>query len=303
MANEKIFDDDLPKGNNKKPIDLEPHPSEIYKHTDETKMGNQQYPTEIIDLPSKGLCYPKDNPLSLGTVEMRYMESTEEDILTTENLVRKGLAVDKILKSLIVTKINYDDLLLGDKYALLIAARVMGYGKEYPLEIKCPNPACGETTNIIIDLTSFNDKKIDETLLNRENEYSFELPKSKVVITFKLLTIADDKLIEQELRGLKKIRDVGKKNIKNNDDNDVDPELSTRMKYIITSVNGSRDSKTIRNFADHMLALDARDFRKHLNSMTPTVDSKYIFECAYCEYTKERKMQITPEFFWPDSEL
>ena len=94
-------------------------------------MLENKIPTEIIDLPSKGLLYSKDNPLSSGKIEMKYMTAKEEDILTNSALIQKGTVIDEVVKSLIVTKINYDDLLIGDKDALMVAARVLGYGKDY----------------------------------------------------------------------------------------------------------------------------------------------------------------------------
>jgi hypothetical protein len=90
-----------------------------------------KFPTELVDLPSKGLLYPKDHPLSSGKVELKYMTAKEEDILTNQNYLKDGTVIDKLLQSLIVTKFNYDDLLVGDKNSILIAARVLGYGKDY----------------------------------------------------------------------------------------------------------------------------------------------------------------------------
>ncbi len=90
-----------------------------------------KFPTEVVELPSKGLLYSKDNPLSSGKVEMKYMTAKEEDILTNQNYIKQGSVIDKLLQSLIVSKINYGDLLTGDKNAILVAARILGYGKDY----------------------------------------------------------------------------------------------------------------------------------------------------------------------------
>ena len=78
-----------------------------------------KFPTEVIDLPSKGLLYPKENPLSSGKVEMKYMTAREEDILTNQNYIKNGTVIDELLKSLIITKINYNDLVVGDKNAIM----------------------------------------------------------------------------------------------------------------------------------------------------------------------------------------
>ena len=100
---------------------------------------NVTIPTETIDLPSKGLIYPSDNPLSSGKIEMKYMTAKEEDILTNQNYIQKGIVLDKLLQALIVSKINYSDLIVGDKNAIMVAARVLGYGKDYEFEYNGQN--------------------------------------------------------------------------------------------------------------------------------------------------------------------
>ena len=96
----------------------------------------QKFPTEMVELPSKGLVYPEDSPLRSGQVEMKYMTAKEEDILTNQNYIKQGIVLDKLLKSLIVSKIDYDDLILGDKNAIIVAARILGYGKDYTFKYK-----------------------------------------------------------------------------------------------------------------------------------------------------------------------
>lgn len=282
--------EELLKNNPKQNIQ---NPAEIYNHTDPDK--ESQYPTEIIDLPSHGLVYPSSNPLSIGTIEMKYMTAKEEDILTSQNLVRKGVVIDKLLRSMIVSRINYDDLLLGDKNAIIVAARILAYGGDYPVEQKCPS--CGEINHFSIKLTEFDDKEINYDLLNKDNIYDYILPNSKIPITFKLLTIADDKNVDAELRGLKKIQDTSKNK------SNIDPEFSTRLKYIITSVNGNTDLKIVRLFVESMLSKDTFEFRKHLAKMTPNLDMSYLFECSECDYTTRLTMPMTTEFFWPKSDV
>lgn len=267
-------------------------PAEIYNHTDETKTG--MFPTEICDLPSKGLCYPENNPLSTGKIELKYMTAYEEDILTSQNLIQKGVMIDKLLQSLIVTKINYNDLLIGDKNAIMVAIRIMAYGGQYPIEVKCPS--CPEVNQLVIDLQTIDDKEIDYSKLNRENLYNFTLPASKVNITFKLLTVADDKAIEQELKGLKKIASTSKNDA-------IDREFTTRLKYMIKSVNGDTDIKVIRKFAETMLTRDTKELRKYLNAITPNLNMTYDFECSSCDYTKTMRIPMQVEFFWPDSDV
>ena len=155
-----------------------------------TKKQNQ-FPSEIVTLPSKGILYPADSLLSKGTIEMKYMTAREEDILTNQNLINNGTVIDELLKSLIVSDIDYNQLLTGDKNAILIAARVLGYGKDYSFEYN------EETVNF--DLTSIEDKELDESLvIDGKNEFNFKLPASEVDVTFKFLTHGDESKIQQE---------------------------------------------------------------------------------------------------------
>lgn len=257
----------------------------------------EQYPTEDIELPSKGLCYPEGSLLSKGVLTLRYMTAKDEDILTSENLIKKGTAVDKLLQNLIVDDINFNDLLLGDKNAIMVAARIMAYGSEYPIEVTCPK--CGVVNQLTLNLTDFDDKVIDESILNRLNEYSFTLPFTKKTITFKLLTQMDDKNIDYELKGIKKMDST-----KKDKSNIIEKDLSTRLKYIITSIDGNRENQVIRHFVDNnFLTRDNLEFRKHLSKITPNLDLNYEFECGECEYTAKQRLPITVEFFWPNSDV
>ena len=236
-----------------------------------------KFPTEIIDLPSKGLVYPPENPLSEGKVEMKYMTARSEDILTNQSYIEKGIVLDKLLEDLIVTKINIKDLIVGDKNALLIAARVLGYGKEYKFTIK------GEEHTV--DLSILENKEFDTT--PGTNEFSFTLPHSGNEITYKILTGHDESLIDQEIKGLKKLN------------KNASPELSTRLKYIITSVGGNRETKSIREFVDnYLLARDSRSLREHIKQNQPDVNLTTQVELNSGE--EDVEIPINLNFFWPD---
>ena len=243
--------------------------------------SNNKFPTEVIDLPSKGLLYSKDSPLSSGKVEMKYMTAKEEDILTNQNYIAKGTVIDKLLQSLIVDKkISYNDLLVGDKNALLIAARVLGYGKDYTFDY------AGE--KVTLDLSLLNAKEVDESnFADGKNEFSFTLPASGANITFKLLTHSDETKIAKEIEGLKRIN------------KDASPELSTRLKYMITSVDGDSDTKTIREFVDNrFLARDSRAFRTYVSEIQPDIDLTF-----YPDNGPEKGVTIPlgVNFLWPDA--
>lgn len=235
-------------------------------------------PTEIVELPSKGLLYPEGSELAKGEIEIKYMTAKEEDILTNQSYIRNGTVLDKLLKSVIVSKINFDDLLIGDKNAIMIAARVLGYGAEYSFDYN------GEAQTV--DLSQVENKPLKEELFaNHINEFSFTLPKSQNSITFKLLTHKDEQDINRELEGLKKIN------------KDSSPEMSTRLKYMITSVEGMRDKKDIREFIDTaLLAQDSRALREYIKEIQPDVDLTFFPS----EGSDRVNIPIGISFFWPD---
>jgi len=241
----------------------------------------RQFPTEVIDLPSKGYFYPKDSPLSSGQVEIKYMTAREEDILTSVNLIQKGLAIDKLLESLIVNEdVNIKDILIGDKNAIMIASRVLGYGKNYVVNI--------DNEEVTIDLTALKDKETDLSKYEKgKNEFPFTLPNSKRNITFKILTWGDDELIEKELEALEK---VGA---------EVKSEMTTRLKRRITSVDGDNTLSVINNFVDNeFLAVDSLAFRQYADEITPDVDMTYTYTSILGD-EKEVVVPMTTAFFWP----
>ena len=248
------------------------------------KETKQQFPAEEVTLPSKGLLYPKDSPLRNGILEMKYMTAREEDILTNVNLIENGTVIDKLLESLIITKINFNDLLVGDKDAVLIAARILGYGSDYTFNYN------GEQINV--DLSTIKDKPLDESLIvDGKNEFSFTLPTSKKEVTFKFLTHGDEQKITRELKGLKKLN----KNASN--------DLTTRMKYVLTSIDGDYEIKTIREFVDNeFLARDARELRNYISKIQPSVDLSFDYEDQRGNITTI-DIPVGINFFWPDASV
>jgi hypothetical protein len=245
-------------------------------------------PTETVELPSKGLLYPSGSALSAGKVEMKYMTAKEEDILTNVNYIKNNTVFDKLVQSLLVTKVNYEDLLVADRDALLIAARILGYGSDYTFHYT--NESVDVDQDVTVDLSELNTAYLDESLITPgENEFKYELPSTGTKLTFKLLTVKDEKVIERDLAGYKKISPLSS------------PELSTRLKTIITSVNGNSDKSVIRDFVDnHFLARDSREFRKYLKSVTPGIELK--FDLVTDNYTEEGiAINLDSNFFWPES--
>ena len=245
-------------------------------------MAEFKFPTEVVDLPSKGHFYVEGHPLAKGKVEVKYMTAKEEDILTSQNLIKQGTVIDVLLQSLIVDKtINIQDLLIGDKNAIMVAARVLGYGKDYQFEYD------GEEQTV--DLSKLEPVDIDfKKFTKGVNEFSYELPNSKRTVTFKLLTARDEKNIEVDLKALKKIS------------KERSSELTTRLKRVLLSVDGNNDKTHVNNFVDNeFLSRDSLAFRQHLSSMTPDIDmSTYInVDGEEIEVT----IPVTLRFFWPSS--
>ena len=240
-------------------------------------MAEFKFPTEEVELPTKGLLYPEGHPLRSGKIEIKYMTAKEEDILSNQSYIQKGIVLDKLLESVIVTKVKLKDLLIGDKNAILIAARILGYGATYKVNIN------GEEQSI--DLTQLENKPFDGSdLIEGKNEFSFTLPNSSNLITYKMLDGHEEAKIEAELKGLAKIN------------KDHTPTLTTRLKYTITSVDGDSDKKTIREFVDnYLLARDSRALREHIKQQQPDVDMSYILDNG-----EEVEIPLGLTFFWPD---
>tara|TARA_R100000544_G_C2226729_1_gene61292 strand:- start:3309 stop:4043 length:735 start_codon:yes stop_codon:yes gene_type:complete len=243
-------------------------------------MSEFKLPTEQVELPSKGLLYPETNPLSSGTVEIKYMTAKEEDILTNQSYIKKGIVLDKLLQSLIIDKkINYKDIIVGDKNALLIASRILGYGSTYEFEYNNERQS--------VELSTLENKPFDESYITKgTNSFDYKLPKTEVNISFKILNGKDENDIDRELEGLKKI------------DRDASPEMSTRLKYIITAIEGNPDKKSIREFVDNfLLAQDSRALRNYIKLVQPDVDLTFF----PIGNDNDATIPIGLNFFWPDA--
>ena len=244
-------------------------------------------PTEIVELPSKGLYYPTNHPLSSGTIEIRSMTAKDEDILTTTSFIQQGVVLDKLLQSIIVTDFDYGTIMNGDKTAVLMAARVTAYGPEYDIEVTTPS---GEVRKEQINLGEMDYKELDpEFIPKHENRFKVTLPQSRAVVEIKALTHADEKVVERSIKRLKK-------------PNAPDPTMSTRLKQHILSVNGDGKFTAINNFVENGLSLrDSKALKGFIKRITPDVDTSLEF---YDDDTNEPfriDFPFNTSFFWPDS--
>lgn len=246
------------------------------------------FPTNAVELPSKGLLYAPDSILRQGYVELKFMTAREENILTTESYIKQGIVIDKFLQSMLITKFNYDDLLIGDKDALIVASRIYGYGEKYEVEVTAPS---GKKQKVEIDLTTLTNKELDETLYSTgENEFSYQFENrvGKYDIRFKLLTVGDQRKIDEKL---KKYKTVGS----------ADTQITTRLEHLILSVNGETDSNFIKMFINNEFqAKDARLFREYVAKVTPGVNMQIELLDEETSEPFLANVTIQPNFFWPD---
>tara|TARA_R100000008_G_C3567713_1_gene160153 strand:+ start:263 stop:1120 length:858 start_codon:yes stop_codon:yes gene_type:complete len=251
-------------------------------------------PTEFVDLPSRGVYYPDGHPLKgEEVVELRFMTAKEEDMLTSPALLKKGLAIDRVLQSLIVDqRIKVADMLLGDKSAMIMAARISGYGADYMATVTCP--ACATKTKHFFDLNLAEiyhpeEEKLQEWKVTDKKDGTFEceLPRSKVVLRLRLLTGKDERYLHQMTQKKKK------HNL---------PEAPTTdiLKRIIVSANGETDPIALNKFVENMPAFDSRYLRNALRVLTPTVSNKQEFMCTACGYDQDLEVPFGTEFFWPE---
>ena len=244
-----------------------------------------KFPTEVVELPSKGYFYPEGHSLQSGKVEIKYMTAKEEDILTSQNLIAQGVVIDKLLESLIVDKtIDVNDLLIGDKNAIMVAARILGYGKEYEFTYD------GEEQ--LVDLSTLEEVKLDFSKRERGvNELHFKLPSTERELTFKLLNGKDERRIEEELTARKKVSQ------------DYSAELTTRLKRMILTIDGNADRTYVNNFVDNeFLSRDSLAFRQYLATVTPDVDMSTSIEGKDGSEVSVT-IPVTVRFFWPSASI
>ena len=248
-------------------------------------MSEHKFPTEVIDLPSQGKVYPKDSPLAEGKIELKYMTTREEDILMSENLIKKGVVIDKLLDSLIVTKgVKQTDLLLGDKNAVLVAARILAYGPEYTTEILNPNDN-NEKIKHTFDLSQCPFKELPKDIDYTNNSFEFQTPIGKKKIKFKLLTSADEGLIEKDLKQSKKFG--------------YNTEITTRLRYMIKEIDGESKPEVLNESVQNLLARDSIALRNYIKQITP--DIVLDMEVEIGGEAVDVNIPLTAEFFWPQT--
>jgi len=252
---------------------------------------NWEVPHEVVPLPSQGEMYSPDSKLyKLKKLEIKAMTAKEEDLLTSQALLKTGRAVSEVLKSCITTKnINIDDLLIGDKNALMTAVRITGYGSEYPASVRCG--ACSFQNNVDINLTELPIKFLEiEPVTPGQNRFEYTLPVTKKKIQFKFLTGHDEKERKETLENMQ--RHFGK---------DYEPNVTMFLENVILSVEGIEDKNKIKHFVQHLPAYDSRSLRNYIKDNEPGIDLVHNLTCSNCGAHSEVAVPVTAKFFWPDS--
>tara|TARA_R100000664_G_scaffold33552_1_gene50981 strand:+ start:767 stop:1621 length:855 start_codon:yes stop_codon:yes gene_type:complete len=251
-------------------------------------------PTEFVELPSRGKFYSTDHPLhGKEVIEMRYMTAKDEDILTSPALLKNGVAIDRLIENLIVDKnITANSLLIGDKNAVTLAARISGYGEQYEVNVTCP--ACNATIDHTYDLSEIPhnhgiqpDDDTENVSLTPEGTFIATLPKTQFTAEFRLLNGADESSLERAATKLRKL-------------NLPESSSTSLLKQLVVSINGVNVASEVAMFIDNMPAQDARFLRACVQLVTPNVEMTQNFECTSCGASTEMAVPFTSEFFWPN---
>ena len=257
--------------------------------TDVPQKKESIYPTQVIPLPTKGWFYPEEHPLSSGEIELKEMTAREEDILSNQELIKKGKMLDKLLESVIINRaVKVEEILSPDKDAIFIAIRRFAYDDDYRVIVTCPS--CAKQNTVVIKLGELSYKPFDFDKFQKGlNSFELTLP-SGTTIRYKFLTQTDELAIDAEIKSLLKIS------------KESSNELTTRFCHLITSVNGSEDKGQIRKFASDMRAKDSLAFRRHQRDNSPGVDLTFDFTCTECSHERRLDVPIGASFLWPDVE-
>jgi hypothetical protein len=258
----------------------------------ETGGLNFATPTEFVDLPSKGQYYPENHPLhGQESIEIKYMTAKEEDILSSKTLIKQGVAIDRLLKSVIVdNRVSPETLISGDRNAVLVATRITGYGSEYETRVTCPS--CLTSVDHSFDLADVAVKTSEDG----ENDDSYDItengtivtvtPMTNITVEMKMMTGKDESYLSRliESKRKKKLPET---------------TLTDTLKILVTSLNGETSKDLINKFIKVIPARDSRFLRSVYEKASPNVDMTQDFECSNCGYVTDLEVPFTTDFFWP----
>ena len=246
-------------------------------------------PTEFVELPSQGRFYPQGHPLhGKDSIELRQMTAKEEDMLTSRTLLKKGIALDRVIASIIVDKsIDPDSLLVGDRNAIIIATRVAGYGHIYETKVACPNCSTIQEYSFNLNHANISDGSDARDLgvkFNDNGTFNVTLPVTNVDVCFRLLNGRDEKTFLNGMQADKKT-----KNEKN---------ITRQIAAIIVSLNEDSSMQAKQYFIDNVPSLDSRHLRLAYRLAAPNIDLTQQFECSECGHEQEMEVPLSADFFW-----
>ena len=272
--------------------DSNPIPQHALETNNETPGFSFVIPTEFVNLPSRGLFYPEGHPLhGQSSVEIKQMTAKEEDILTSRSLLKKGVALDRVIENLIMDRnIDPDSLLIGDRNAIIVATRVSGYGHLYSTNVRCPS--CGANQEYSFDLNEvdvYDGEDIDKLDVddNEDGTFNIVLPKTSLNVQFRLLNGYDEKYLAKQ-------SEEGRKS------KGPESNITRQLSRLIVSVNGDQSAEAINYVVNNIPSLDSRHLREAYKLAAPNVDMTQHFECSECDHEQEMEVPLSADFFWPN---
>lgn len=250
-----------------------------------------EVPTELVPLPTKGLIYdPESRLYNREALKIKAMTAREEDILSSQALLKEGTVLDHLIKSCLTDQgVDPSDMMMGDRNALMVAIRITGYGPEYNVETNCQK--CAERNKVKIMLDQLHIKRLSiNPVKEGANAFEFKLPVTKKTVIFKYGTQRDRReYVERE------------KNLKKHLEGMIEKNVTSNLEMSIVSIDGVTDRNKIRHFVMNMPAFDSKALRSYINDHEPGMDMRWSYTCSSCGHENDITMPMTPEFFWPST--
>jgi hypothetical protein len=249
-----------------------------------------EVPVESVPLPSRGVIYSPDSLIyNTETLQIKAMTAREEDILSSQAYIKENSVVENLIVSCLMEKsIDVNDLIIGDRNALMVSIRITGYGTDYKIKHSCES--CSHSNEVVVDLSKLGIKRlVEEPLAPGKNIFQYQLPVTKKNIHYKFLNGHNQKEIALIQQRLKKSGIV------------YDNTVTNYLENTIVSIDGITDKNKIKHFIINMPALDSRKLRQHMREAEPGIDMKWKYDCNSCNHNNNIQLPITSEFFWPST--
>ena len=269
-------------------------PKQSIQQEKESSFFSFPSPTELVDLPSKGLWYPEGHPVrGRETIEIGYMTTKHEEILVNRTFIEKGVVIDKLLDALMIDpKIPSKELFSCDRKALMIAARISGYGTQYKPNVRCPD--CGASSPQEFDLRELKPKEIDESL-NVSDRGTFVIPlhQNPADDSSPLIANVEVRMLKggDEERIAKTAEQKKKKKL-------PEEPIADLFKEIIVSVkkpNGEEGS--VEDFIQQAPMYYMVHLREAYKDLSPNLDMEFFFTCPKCEAENILDIPMNANFF------